>query len=205
MDMKVSLKWMAIVAGCVALVACQNNEETKEKGGSATEEQRNDDSETDQRSKAGQRLSPPDTVTITLDDWTLAVSYGSPSVRDREIWGELVPYDKVWRTGANEATVFQTNQPVTILGKDLPPGEYALFTIPGQKTWTIIFNKVWNQWGAYEYNENEDALRVTVKPENLNTFSEQLAFDLKKEDEDSVVLIFLWEQLQFTLPIEKSQ
>lgn len=203
--MKVSLKWMAIIAGCVALVACQSNEERKENGGSAKEEQRNDDSETDQRNKAGQRLSPPDTVTITLDDWTLAVSYGSPSVRDREIWGELVPYDKVWRTGANEATVFQTNQPVTILGKDLPPGEYALFTIPGQKTWTIIFNKVWNQWGAYEYNENEDALRVTVKPENLNTFSEQLAFDLKKEDEGSVVLIFLWENLQFALPIEKSQ
>src|SRR6218665_3828976 len=94
----------------------------------------------------------------------LVIDYGSPSVRGRKIWGELVPYGQVWRAGANEATTFTTSQPVMVQGKGLPAGTYALFMIPGEKDWTIIFNKKSDQWGAYKYDEKQDALRVPVTP-----------------------------------------
>lgn len=108
--------------------------------------------------------SPRDSVSGTAGKASIHINYGSPSVKGRTIWGGLVPYNTVWRAGANEATTFSTSQPLQVEGKMLPAGTYALFMIPGEKSWTVIFNKTAKQWGAYEYDVKQDALRVTVTP-----------------------------------------
>lgn len=94
----------------------------------------------------------------------IVIDYGRPVAGERAIWGALVPYDKVWRTGADEATTISFDKNVVVEGKPLAAGTYALFTIPGRERWTVIFNKTAEQWGAYKYDAAEDALRVEVAP-----------------------------------------
>ncbi|MBX0289587.1 DUF2911 domain-containing protein [Hymenobacter sp. HSC-4F20] len=110
------------------------------------------------------RPSPPAVVTGGAGRATFTIHYSQPSAKERKIFGGLVPYGQVWRTGANEATTFSVNQDVTVQGQPLPAGKYALFTIPNQKEWTIIFNRNPNQWGAYEYQPADDVLRVKATP-----------------------------------------
>jgi hypothetical protein len=123
------------------------------------------------------RPSPPAKVTETVNGKNLIIDYSRPSVKGRKIFGDLEPYGKVWRTGANEATTFEVDKDVTIDGKALLKGKYALFTIPTETEWTVIFNKEPNQWGAYKYDEKKDALRIKVaakapaKPIELMTIS----------------------------------
>ncbi|MBB5397783.1 DUF2911 domain-containing protein [Mucilaginibacter sp. AK015] len=107
--------------------------------------------------------SPRDSVSAKIGAATISINYGSPSVKGRKIYGELVPYNKVWRAGANAATVFSTSKDIVVAGKKLSAGTYSLYAIPTPTTWTIIFNKVAKQWGT-QYDEAQDALRVTVKP-----------------------------------------
>ena len=111
----------------------------------------------------------------------ITINYGSPAVKGRTIWGDLVPYDKVWRAGANEATTFETSKDVTVEGKTLPAGKYAFFTIPGKDKWTVIFNKEAKQWGAYSYKDAQDALRVQVTPRKAASFNERLAYAVNKD------------------------
>ncbi len=94
----------------------------------------------------------------------VVVEYGRPNVKGRDIWGALVPFDKVWRTGANEAATITFSGNVVVEGQKLLAGTYGLFTIPGEKDWTVIFNGVAEQWGAFNYDQSEDALRVSVSP-----------------------------------------
>ncbi|MDB5128143.1 DUF2911 domain-containing protein [Mucilaginibacter sp.] len=108
--------------------------------------------------------SPRDSVSGKVNGATISINYGSPSVKGRKVYGGLVPLDSVWRAGANEATVFTTSKDITVQGKKLPAGTYGFFVIPTATTWTVIFNKVAKQWGAYKYDKTKDALRVTVKP-----------------------------------------
>lgn len=110
----------------------------------------------------------------------ITINYGSPAVKGRTIWGDLVPYDKVWRAGANEATTFETSKDITVEGKTLPAGKYAFFTIPGKDKWTVIFNKEAKQWGAYSYKDAQDALRVQVTPRKAASFNERLAYEVNK-------------------------
>lgn len=108
------------------------------------------------------RPSPPATATGTVGDATITINYSQPAVKGRNVWaGDFAPYGKVWRTGANESTSFETSKDIKIEGKSLAAGKYALFTIPGEKEWVIILNKK-IAWGAYSYKESEDVLRVTV-------------------------------------------
>ena len=108
--------------------------------------------------------SPQATATGKIGAANVKIVYCQPSARGRKIMGGLVPYGEVWRTGANEATTFEIDKPVKIEGKDLAAGKYSLFTIPGENEWTIIINKDAKQWGAYKYKQEDDVLRVTVKP-----------------------------------------
>ncbi|MDP4265367.1 MAG: DUF2911 domain-containing protein, partial [Bacteroidota bacterium] len=94
-----------------------------------------------------QRQSPHDTVTAKINGANLRVTFGSPAVKGRTIWGDLVPYDKAWRGGADEATIFTTDKDITINGKKLAAGKYSLFVIPGKDKWTYIFNSQTGQWG----------------------------------------------------------
>ncbi len=112
---------------------------------------------------------------------TISVNYGSPSVKGREIWGKLVKYNKVWRTGANECTVFKTDKDLVIEGKKLPAGEYGFFTIPSEKgKWTLIFNSDSKQWGAYDYKDKKDVLRIDVTPQEVEN-TEELAFSVNSD------------------------
>ncbi len=128
------------------------------------------------------RPSPPATATGTIDGATITIDYSSPGVKGRKIWGELVPYDKVWRTGANEATIFQTDKDIKVEGKTLKAGKYSLYTIPGKDDWVFIFNSQTGQWGIKDEagttteDPAKDVLRVTVKSEKSETFNEKMKF-----------------------------
>ncbi|MFD1469559.1 DUF2911 domain-containing protein [Hymenobacter caeli] len=113
------------------------------------------------------RPSPPATASAVVNGTTVTIDYSRPSLKGRKAFGELEPYGKVWRTGANEATTFTVDKAVKIDGKPLPAGKYGLFTIPTATTWTVVFSKVPNQWGAFKYNAADDALRVTVPAKKL--------------------------------------
>lgn len=141
-----------------------------------------------------QRKSPPVIVSGTISGIDITVDYSSPSAKGREIWGELVPYDKVWRIGANEATKISLSKDALVEGSVLSAGTYSLFAIPGKEKWTVIFNKEANQWGSYNYKESEDALRVSAAPGSSNTFSEALTFEIGTKTID-----FKWGNL--VLPI----
>lgn len=134
-----------------------------------------------------------------INDIKLKINYGSPSVKGREIWGALVPYDQVWRMGANEATRFTVNQAIFVNGKELAPGTYGLFCMPSKDKWQIIFNKTADQWGAYEYDETQDALRVETSIDTSETAVETMDFLIEK---NKVVLV--WETVQIPFVISKA-
>lgn len=147
------------------------------------------------------RLSPKASVSQTVGFTNVTISYGRPGVKERKIWGGLVPYDKVWRAGANEATKFTFSTDVILEGKKLSAGSYGFFTIPGKDTWTIIFNKVADQWGAFEYNEAEDALRFSVKPQNSD-FTEWLKYEITKTSDSTATISLEWEKLKVPFKVE---
>jgi hypothetical protein len=130
------------------------------------------------------------------------ISYSRPAVKNREIWGKLVPYNTVWRAGANEATKVTFSSDVIIEGKSLKAGSYSFFTIPNKNEWTIIFNKVADQWGAFQYNESEDALRIKVKPKKSNHFHEWLTYEITKTDDYSAIISLVWEKLKIEFKVE---
>lgn len=121
--------------------------------------------------------SPAMTATGKVKDANITIAYGSPSVKGRTIWGDLVAYDKVWRAGANDATTFETSKDITVQGKKLPAGKYSFFLVPkASGTWTAVFNKEAKQWGAYKYEESKDVLRVDVKTKTLKATQEALVY-----------------------------
>jgi Protein of unknown function (DUF2911) len=144
--------------------------------------------------------SPPASVKETLNSGTVvSINYSQPSVKGRTIGKNLEPMNgKVWRTGANKATVFEISNAVKLEGKELPAGKYGLFTIAGDDEWTIIFNKTWDQWGAFNYKEADDALRVKVKPGKAKAFSEKMTFTVSKTGK----ITLLWGDIQVDFKAE---
>jgi len=151
--------------------------------------------------QSGKPKSPPVTATHTIGDLKIDINYNSPSVKGRDVWGALVPYGKVWRTGANNATTFEVNQEVLINGETLAAGKYSLFTIPSDGEWTIIFNKEANQWGAYSYDKGQDALRITTKTGKTQEMVEQMTFEVGDNDENVGVVSFMWENLKTSFSV----
>ena len=141
------------------------------------------------------RVSPKASVMQVVGFTEVEITYSRPGVKDRKIWDGLVPYNKVWRTGANEATTIRFSTNVEIEGKKLPAGTYSFFAIPNKDEWTLIFNKTAEQWGAFEYNESEDALRVNVKPET-GQMQEWLAYTITKTSDKSAVVRLEWEKVK---------
>lgn len=128
------------------------------------------------------KASPAETATGKINSATITINYGSPSVKGRAIWGDLVPYGKIWRAGANDATTFETDKEITVEGKKLPAGKYAFFVIPEKESATIVFNKEWKQWGAYKVNDKEEALRVKVTPKKSASLTEKLVYKVNKDN-----------------------
>lgn len=142
------------------------------------------------------RASPADSVTGKVGGATVTVRYNSPSVKGRKIWGELVPYGKAWRAGANEATTFETDKAITVGGKQLPAGKYSLFALPGEKEWQFIFNSQTGQWGTKRTGEaNFDAantvLTLTAIPAASDAANERLRYEITTSG-----FVLKWENLQ---------
>jgi hypothetical protein len=140
-----------------------------------------------QQGDKSQRPSPPAKVSETISSGAVVtIDYSQPAVKGRTVGNDIAPYGKVWRTGANEATVFEVSKDVKVEGKSLPAGKYGLYSIPGKDEWVIIFNKTWKQWGT-NYTEGDDALRVNVKPGKAPSFTERMTFAVDKSGKVSLV------------------
>lgn len=129
------------------------------------------------------------------------VTYHRPAVKGRAIWGDLVPYGKVWRLGANNATTLTLSHPARVNGHDVPAGQYALFAIPTPESWTLILNRKAQQWGAYFYDPKEDLLRFDVKPRS-GEHAEWFAIDVTPASDRVLNAVVKWEKLQVPFTIE---
>jgi Protein of unknown function (DUF2911) len=146
--------------------------------------------------------SPKATTVGKIGAANVTITYSSPSVRGRQIWGGLVPYDKVWRAGANEATLIVTDKDLVVEGKKLPAGKYSLYALPGEKEWQIIINSQTGQWGIERSGETtrkleKDVVVVKVKPRSSATMQEGLLY---KINNDGIVLA--WEKLEVPVSIK---
>lgn len=144
-------------------------------------------------------LSPPAKAEAKIAGKTVTIDYSAPSKRGRKIMGELVPYDQVWRTGANKSTTLTTESDVMIGAIHVPKGTYSIYTIPGEKEWTLIVNKQTGQWGT-DYDQAQDLGRtkLTVKP--VKGTVETFVIGIKPKVENQGTLSFTWENVEASVP-----
>jgi hypothetical protein len=148
------------------------------------------------------RPSPNASVTQTVGVTDITIKYSRPGVKGREIWGKVVPYGEVWRTGANENTTIKFSTPVKVEGHELPAGVYGVQTIPTQGDWTLIFSKDADEWGAFSYKPEHDALRVQIKPQPAPELRERMGFDFEDVTDDSARVVLSWEKLRVPFTVE---
>jgi len=147
-----------------------------------------------------QKASPATTATGKVGDATITIAYSSPAAKERKVWGELVPYGKIWRAGANEVTTFETDKALKVEGKELPAGKYSIYVLPTEGEWTIIFNSQVGQWGITRAgvttnDPTKDVLKVNVKPIASKAFQERLLYAVEKPG-----FTISWEKI--TVPIK---
>jgi Protein of unknown function (DUF2911) len=147
------------------------------------------------------RESPRAGVSQVVGITRIAIDYHRPAVKGRTIWGELVPYDKVWRLGANDATTIEFGDPVKVAGREVPAGTYGFFAIPGKEKWTLILNKRARQWGAFAYKAEGDVLRFEVTPET-GPATEWMTFSLSPAGSNELMVTFAWEKVRLSFPVE---
>lgn len=147
------------------------------------------------------RPSPKASLMQSVGLTDITINYNRPGVKGRPIWGALVPYDKVWRTGANEATTIQFSDEVWINGQKLAKGLYSLHTVPAAGDWTVIFNSVAEQWGSYSYTEEKDALRVKVTPQTAE-HREWLTFEIPEMTTDTAKVVLRWEKIAVPFTVD---
>lgn len=189
---KISNFWL-ILLSCGFFLACQP------KSTETAVESTTDESTSVESASEEQRPSPLEIKEGQINGKSISVHYGSPSVKGRTIWGDLVPYNVVWRTGANEATYIDIPQEITVGGKTLPAGKYSLFTIPKESgAWTVIFNSDWDlEHGHFQYDEKNDVLRIESMPTWESSSAEKFSIDL-----ESPGLVIRWEKLKLPIAIQ---
>ena len=143
-------------------------------------------------------LSPRDSSSIVINGKKISVNYGRPSMRGRPIMGELVPYNKVWRTGANEATTLVTEADLELGGLTLPRGSYTLYTLPSEQQWKLIINKQTGQWGTV-YNGTLDFARVSLKRQDTKNPVETFTISFRKNGANGGILVMEWEQTMLSI------
>ncbi len=143
-------------------------------------------------------LSPRDSVEISFGGKKISVNYGRPSMRGRTIMGGLVPFNKWWRTGANEATAFVTQSDLVVGGETIPKGSYTLYTMPSEKQWKLMVNKQTGQWGTV-YNPDLDFVRLPLKKKMLKNPVEKFLISLEKTGSNSGVMKLSWEKTELSL------
>jgi len=147
--------------------------------------------------------SPAATVSQTIGITNVTISYHRPAVNKREVWGKLVPYNEVWRAGANMNTTISFSSPVTLGGKQIPAGTYGLHTIPTASDWTIILSANYNNWGSFSYDEKQDVLRFKATPRPAD-FEERLEYTFENVGENAGTAVLHWEKLAvpFTIDVD---
>jgi hypothetical protein len=145
-------------------------------------------------------LSPPADTSQTVDGKTVSIHYSAPSMRGRKIFGALVPYDKVWRTGANPATALKTEVNLKIGTATVPAGSYTLYTLPSTGTWKLIINKQTGQWGT-KYDQGQDLARVDMKKETLSSPQEVMSITLDPFQGKTSSLHVRWETTDVSVPV----
>jgi hypothetical protein len=146
--------------------------------------------------------SPACTLTQRIGLTDIEINYSRPSTKGREIFGGVVPFDKVWRTGANGATKLVFSTAVKLNGSEIPAGTYALMTIPGKDQWTVIINKGADQWGAYKYDEAADVAKFTVKPVQLAQAVETFTIEFNRITDISATINLLWDKTEVPIKLE---
>jgi hypothetical protein len=146
--------------------------------------------------------SPAATATGKANGATITIAYSSPSVKGRKIWGDLVPYDKVWRAGANQATTIEFDKDVKVEGKAVPKGKYSLYAIPGEKEWSIILNSQTGQWGITRQGETtrdaaKDVAVVKVKPKKSASMTEALKYEVNANG-----FSLVWENVEVPVTVK---
>jgi len=147
------------------------------------------------------RPSPLGLVTMKFEDSYVKITYGRPHMRGRKIFGDLVPYGQVWRTGANEATEITLSKNVKINGDEVAAGTYTIFTIPNEKKWTLILNSELGQWGAYRYNPDLDVYKFELDARENETAYEAFTIEFEQKTKTTNILL-LWERARVSIPIE---
>lgn len=147
------------------------------------------------------QASPRAVVEETMGVTDIRVAYHRPAVNNRKIFGGLVPYDVIWRAGANQPTSITFSTPVKVEGQDVPAGSYSLFFIPGAQQWTLVLNRFTGGWGTYSYDQSEDLVRVKVTPQPVD-MTERMAFTFDDSKENSVTLAMRWEKTRVPVKIE---
>lgn len=182
-----SLVILAFLASC--------GSKTSESTSSSADQGMKDSVSSDEES----RPSPIEVKEGQISGKSFKVQYGSPAVKDRALWGDLVPYNVVWRTGANEASYVEFDENMIVEGKNLPAGKYSLFTIPKETgTWDVIFNSEWDlEHGHFQYDEAHDVLRVEASPRWVETSQERLSMNIENPG-----LVIRWEKLQLPIKIQ---
>ena len=193
---------------CISLLSCNEKPAGKE---TAKQEKVNTlpETKTEEEGAVIQAQSEADTLkgslkakaTGKIGPASITIHYHSPAVRERVVWGGLVPYKQVWVTGAHRATSLETDQAIKIGGEELPAGKYALFTIPGQKEWTVVINKKWDQHLADEYSEKEDLIRIPVQAEKVAQNQERLRYEIQARSDNSGAIVLTWEKLKLSIPV----
>ncbi|EMS32401.1 hypothetical protein C943_01128 [Mariniradius saccharolyticus AK6] len=193
--MKKNILLLAFLAAGTLLISSCGGEKSSE----STSAESTEAGAEEAKPEAEQRPSPLRSLQGTIGAATVAIQYGAPSVKGRVIWGDLVPYNEVWRTGANEATYVDLSADVTVEGQPLKAGRYSLFTIPKSSgKWTVIFNSEWDlEHGHFQYKQENDVLRVESTPEWVNDSQEQLTIAI-----ESPGIVVRWEKLKLPIAIQ---
>jgi len=156
---------------------------------------------TSQQQDKSKRPSPPAKAEVTLKGKTITIDYSRPSAKGRKIIGGVVPFNQVWRTGANEATTFNTPIALTVGDAKVPAGTYTLYTLPSESGWKLIINKQTGQWGT-EYDEKQDLARVDMQTGKTPQPVEQFTISFEKKGDDAANLVLQWENTSATVPVK---
>lgn len=187
--------------------SCQSGKETESQDTTQTEDGMTEDSSSSDDMSSSEAYtitvlksdipSPRKEMKGSIGDAMITVNYGSPSVKGRNLWGGLVPYDQVWRAGANEATTFEVSKDITVGDKTLAAGKYGFFLYPKEDgAWEVIFNEVADQWGAYDYDNSKDVARVMATPTMVDDSSETMDFMIEGDN-----LVLRWGKLKLPIAI----
>lgn len=189
-------KLIYTLATGLLIASCQNN-----KSASDNHEQHRPEVASAEQSDNSKK-SIPSEAHGNVGEVHVSINYYSPAVRERVIWGGLVPYSEVWVAGAHSATSVEFSKTIEVEGTTIPKGKYAFFTIPGKERWTLILNKNWEQHLADDYNQAEDVVRIEVTPETELPLSERLTYAIEDKGDGLGSIRMSWEKLSVSLPFK---